>query len=145
VGESGNQRLERLDEGRSFFWFKLIQGIPDLSFAQLAEMGADLLRRGRGGDQHPPAIGWIGRPNKMSRIHEAIDELRGRRHRAVEAGGDLADGHLPARSQLEEHFDLRGRQAMGMTETGDSQVEGFGNRRQQLHAGFNQGPLVRMY
>ena len=101
MGKSGNQRLERLDEGRSFFRFELIKGIPDLSFAQLAEMSADLLRRGRGGDQHPPAIGRIGSANEMPRIDEAIDELGGRRHRAVEGGGDLADGHLPARSQLE--------------------------------------------
>ena len=135
---------ERLDEGRSFFRFELIQGIPHLSFAQLAEMSADLLRGGRGGDQHPPAIGRIGSSNEMTRIDEAIDELGGRRHRTVERGGDLADGHLPARSQLEQHFDLRGRQAMGITETGDSQVEGFGNDRQQLHAGFNQRPFVRI-
>ena len=145
MGKSGNQRLERLDEGRSFFRFELIQGIPHLGFAKLAEMGADLLRRGRGGNQHPPTIGRIGRPNEMSRIDEAIDELGGRRHRAVEGGGNLANRHLLMCSQLEQHFDLRGRQAMRVPETGSSQVESFGNDRQQLHAGFDQDPLVRMY
>ena len=59
--------------------------------------------------------------SEMSGIDEPIDELGGRRHRAVEGGGDLADGHLPARSQLEQHLDLSGRQAMGVTEIGDSQ------------------------
>jgi hypothetical protein len=50
VGKSDNQRLERLDEDWSFFRLELIQGVPDLGLAQLTEMGADLLRRGRGGN-----------------------------------------------------------------------------------------------
>ena len=133
------ERLERLDEGRSFFRFELIQGIADLGFAQLAEMGADPLRGGRGGDQHPPAVGRVGGANEMTRIDEAIDQLGGRRHRADEGGGDLADGHLPARSQLEQHLDLSGRQAKVITEIGDGREEGFGDDRQQLHAGLNQG------
>jgi hypothetical protein len=43
VGKSGDQRFERFDKDRSFLLFELVQGIPDLGFAQLAEMGADLL------------------------------------------------------------------------------------------------------
>jgi len=71
--KSGDERVERLDEGRSFFRFELIQGVPNLSFAQLTEMGADPLRCGRSGDQDAPAVSRIGSANEMTRIDEAID------------------------------------------------------------------------
>jgi hypothetical protein len=43
VSKSGDQRFERLNENGSFFRFELIQGMSDLGFAQLAEIGADPL------------------------------------------------------------------------------------------------------
>jgi hypothetical protein len=116
VGKSGDQRFERLDEDRSFLRFELVQGIPDLSFSQLAEMGADLLRGGRGGDQHPSSVSGIRSAEEMTRIDEAINQLGGRGHRAVEGPSDLADSHLAPRSQLEQHLYLGGRQAMGVAE-----------------------------
>ena len=73
MGKSGDQRFERFDEDRSFLRFELIQGIPKLGFAELAEMDADPLRGGRGSDQHPPSVSRIGSANEMTRIDEAID------------------------------------------------------------------------
>ena len=137
VRKSRHQGLEGLDEDRSFLRLELIQGIPDLGFAQLTEMSADLLGGGRGGDQHPPAVGRVGSTDEMTRIDEPIDELRGRRHRAGQPGGDLADGHLPARPQLEQHLYLSGRESVGVTEAGDGREERLGDDRQQLHAGID--------
>jgi hypothetical protein len=137
VGKSGDQRFERFDEDRSFLLFELVQGIPDLGFAQLAEMGAYFLRSGRGGDQHSPSVRRIRSAEEMTGIDEAIDQLGGCGHRAVEGRGNLTNGHLPTRSQLEQHLYLGGRQAMGVAEPGDRREEGFGDEGQQLHAGFD--------
>jgi len=137
VGKSGDQRFERFDEDRSFLLFELVQGIPDLSFAQLAEMCADLLRGGRGGDQHSPSVRRIRSTEEMTGIDEAIDQLGGCGHRAVEGPSNLTDGHLAARSQLEQHLYLGGCQAMGVAEAGDRREEGFGDDGQQLHARFD--------
>jgi hypothetical protein len=137
MGKSGDQRFERFDEDRLVLRFELVQGIPDLSFAQLAEMGADLLRGGRGGDQHPSSVSGIRSAEEMTRIDEAINQLGGRGHRAVEGPSDLADSHLAPRSQLEQHLYLGGRQTIGVAETGDRREEGFGDDGQQLHARFD--------
>jgi hypothetical protein len=61
-------------------------------------VGADPLRIGRGGDQHPPAVGRVGGAVEMTRIDEAIDQLGGRGHRTLEGGSDLANRHLSARA-----------------------------------------------
>lgn len=137
MGESSNERLERFDEGRAFLRLELVQGVPNLGFAQLAEMGADLLRGGRSGNQDPPAVGRIGGADEMTRIDQPIDQLRGCGHRAVNGGGDLADGHLPARTQLEQHLYLSGRKSVGVTESGDGGEEGSGDDRHQPDAGLD--------
>jgi hypothetical protein len=79
----------------------------------------------------------------MTRIDEAVDELGSGGHGAVEGSGDLADGHLPARSQLKQNLYLRGRQAVGVAESGDCGEEGFGDDGQQLDTGFYESPLIR--
>ena len=84
----------------------------------LAEFDADSPRGGRGGDQHAPAVSGIGSAEEMTGIDEAINQLGGRGHRAVEGGGNFADGHLPARTQLEQHLDLSGCQTKSVAETG---------------------------
>ena len=42
MGKSGNQRLERLDEGWPFFRLELIEGVPDLGYAGVAAMSTRL-------------------------------------------------------------------------------------------------------
>ena len=74
----------------------------------------------------------------MPRIDKSINKLRGRRHRAGESGGDLPNGHLLARAQLEQHLHLCGCQAKGIAEIGDGREERFGDDRQQLHASLDE-------
>lgn len=121
---------------------EMFQRMPNLDAAQVKKIGAHLTRLRRCGHQNPPPICGIGHADQVTRVNQAINDLRRGWHGNVQFRGDFADGQRIACAYHNHNLGLGWRQAKLLGDIIQRAMQRTTYARQEFHAGSD---LLRQF